>query len=387
MAEVVLENVSKVYNGKNTIIPNINLRLPANQLTVFVGPSGCGKSTLLKLIAGLEEVSGGTIKIKGKDVTHSAPSRRGIAMVFQSYALYPHMTVYENMEFALKIAGSSKERIKTRVSEVAQILQLTPLLDRKPRQLSGGQRQRVAIGRALVREPDVFLLDEPLSNLDAALRVEMRIEIAKIRLHLNATMVYVTHDQVEAMTLADNIVVLRGGVIEQMGPPLDIYHKPANRFVAGFLGSPSMNFIEAQVAQINGSRASFKGEGFIRDYSATVRPDSLKNNENTYIGIRPEHLDVVDSAQAADFTFTALVQEHLGDHGLIYGLIGNSKCVLKVKPMFRVKTADQIFVKIDIQHYHVFDSKEQSVVDYTTRNVSSAKSEEPCQKHTNNPNS
>lgn len=372
MAEVRLENVSKIYHGKTIVIPKIDLRIPANQLTVFVGPSGCGKSTLLKLIAGLEEVSGGKIIINNKDVTHLAPSKRGIAMVFQSYALYPHMTVFENMAFALKIAGASKEHIRERVEEVAKILQLTQLLDRKPRQLSGGQRQRVAIGRALVRKPDVFLLDEPLSNLDAALRVDMRIEIAKIRMALNATMVYVTHDQVEAMTLADNIVVLRGGVIEQMGPPLDIYHKPQNRFVAGFLGSPSMNFIESKVVSAQHSEVQLHGPGFLRDFTASVKTNSLSPGENVVLGIRPENIHIVDSATNADFIFTALVEEQLGDHALIYGNIGSSRCVLKVDPDFSVKSGSKLHVKIDRQHYHVFDSKDQSVVDYATRSQSAA---------------
>lgn len=366
MADVVLKNVSKVYNGKTTVIPQIDLKLPANQLTVFVGPSGCGKSTLLKLIAGLEEVSGGSIFINNKDVTHLAPSKRGIAMVFQSYALYPHMSVYENMAFALKIAGSKKDQIKERVEEVAKILQLTPLLERKPRQLSGGQRQRVAIGRALVRNPDVFLLDEPLSNLDASLRVEMRIEIARIRNHLNATMAYVTHDQVEAMTLADNIVVLRGGVIEQMGPPLEIYHKPKNKFVAGFLGSPAMNFIECSVDTYHSdkdvSKAILQGADFVRPFSVDSLVLPLKAKENVLFGVRPEHLHIVKDSEAADFQFHNLIQEHLGDHSLLYGKIGQSKCVLKVDPNFKAKTGDHFYVKADPSHYHVFNQAEQNAL-------------------------
>jgi multiple sugar transport system ATP-binding protein len=275
-SEVLLENVRKVYSGNTIVVPDANLRLPKNTLTVFVGPSGCGKSTLLKLIAGLEEVTDGKIFIGEKDVTHAPPAQRGIAMVFQSYALYPHMSVFENMAFALKIAKSSKEEIRERVESVAEILQLKPLLNRKPRQLSGGQRQRVAIGRALVRKPEVFLLDEPLSNLDASLRVEMRIEIAKIRKHLNATMVYVTHDQVEAMTLADNIVVLRAGIIEQMGPPLEIYHRPVNKFVAGFMGSPSMNFISCAVEEATGTSSLLHGDSFSKAFSAQTKQSLLK---------------------------------------------------------------------------------------------------------------
>jgi len=360
MSEVIFENVTKIYNGKNTIIPQINLRLPANELTVFVGPSGCGKSTLLKLIAGLEDTTSGKIKIGDRDVTFAPPAKRGIAMVFQSYALYPHMTVFENMAFALKIAKSSKEEIRKRVEEVASILQLTSLLDRKPRQLSGGQRQRVAIGRALVRKPDVFLLDEPLSNLDAALRVDMRIEIAKIRQSLNATMVYVTHDQVEAMTLADNIVVLRGGVVEQMGPPLEIYHKPLNKFVAGFLGSPSMNFIEASVKSTDGENATLEGTGFTKPLAVKIKAGSLKTGDKATLGIRPEHIDL--STSEGDLDFVASVQEQLGDHSLIYGNVGNSKCTIKTTPTQDFKVGARMLLKVQNKEIHVFDSKEQNVV-------------------------
>lgn len=360
MSEVVFENVTKIYSGKTTIIPQINLRLPANELTVFVGPSGCGKSTLLKLIAGLEETSSGKISIGGRDVTFAPPAKRGIAMVFQSYALYPHMTVFENMAFALKIAKATKDEIRNRVEEVASILQLTQLLDRKPRQLSGGQRQRVAIGRALVRKPEVFLLDEPLSNLDAALRVDMRIEIAKIRQALNATMVYVTHDQVEAMTLADNIVVLRGGVVEQMGPPLEIYHKPVNKFVAGFMGSPSMNFIEATVKTAEGENVTLEGAGFTKPLAVRVKTGSLQVGAKATLGIRPEHIDL--SSSGGDLDFVASVQEQLGDHSLIYGSVGNSKCTIKTTPTQAFKVGAQMSLKIQNNEIHVFDSNERNVI-------------------------
>jgi len=359
MSEVVFENVTKIYSGKTTIIPKINLRLPANELTVFVGPSGCGKSTLLKLIAGLEETTDGKITIGGRDVTYAPPAKRGIAMVFQSYALYPHMTVFENMAFALKIAKSSKEEIRKRVEEVAGILQLGPLLDRKPRQLSGGQRQRVAIGRALVRNPDVFLLDEPLSNLDAALRVDMRIEIAKIRQSLNATMVYVTHDQVEAMTLADNIVVLRQGVVEQMGPPLEIYHKPVNKFVAGFLGSPSMNFIEAKVESVEGDVVKIGGEGFTKTLSVRVKQGAFKSGDRALLGIRPEHLSIESDGE---LQFAASVQEQLGDHALIYGTVGASKCTIKTSPTRAFKVGERLCLKVQADEVHVFDASEKNVV-------------------------
>lgn len=352
-AEVKLTNVRKVYGKDTVIIPNINLTLPKNELTVFVGPSGCGKSTLLKLIAGLEEVTDGKIEIGDDDVTHTAPGKRGIAMVFQSYALYPHMTVAENMAFALKIAGVPTAERHSKVQEVAKILQLENLLDRKPRQLSGGQRQRVAIGRALVRNPKVFLLDEPLSNLDAALRVDMRIEIAKIRQMLNASMVYVTHDQVEAMTLADNIVVLRNGVVEQMGPPLEIYHKPQNRFVAGFLGSPSMNFIAAKVEEVkDSSHIILNGPGFATAFEARVQADSLKVGDSVELGIRPEHMSTEESL----FEFKSTVVEHLGDHSLLYGKVGDSSCILKTGPDPDLDAQQSLKIGISHEHYHVFNS-------------------------------
>ena len=366
MSQVVFENVSKVYSGKTVVIPQINLRLPANELTVFVGPSGCGKSTLLKLIAGLEDSSSGKITIGGRDVTFQPPAKRGIAMVFQSYALYPHMTVFENMAFALKIAKATKEEIQARVTEVASILQLTELLDRKPRQLSGGQRQRVAIGRALVRKPEVFLLDEPLSNLDAALRVDMRIEIAKIRQSLGATMIYVTHDQVEAMTLADNIVVLRRGVVEQMGPPLEIYHKPVNKFVAGFLGSPSMNFIAAQVSSVSGNTATLEGAGFKKPVVVKIKEDSLKAGAHATVGIRPEHLDVSETGDA-DFAFVASVQEQLGDHALIYGHVGESKCTIKTESTRAFKVGANLALRLKTSEVHVFDTDGRNVVLFDER--------------------
>ncbi|MEO5668880.1 MAG: ABC transporter ATP-binding protein [Bdellovibrionota bacterium] len=366
MSEVVFENVTKIYNGKTVVVPRINLRLPANQLTVFVGPSGCGKSTLLKLIAGLEDTTEGKITIGGRDVTFAPPAKRGIAMVFQSYALYPHMTVFENMAFALKIAKATKQEIRARVEDVAKILQLTQLLDRKPRQLSGGQRQRVAIGRALVRKPEVFLLDEPLSNLDASLRVEMRIEIAKIRQNLNATMVYVTHDQVEAMTLANNIVVLRAGIVEQMGPPLEIYHKPVNKFVAGFLGSPQMNFIEASVKSVDGNLAHFEGTGFLKPVTVKIQPGTLKAGEKATIGIRPEHLDVVEGHDG-DFAFVASVQEQLGDHSLLYGSVGESRCTIKTDAARVLKVGEKFSLRIQSAEVHVFDAAERNVVAFENR--------------------
>ena len=246
MAEVVLKNIKKAF-GDVAVIKGVDLNIKDQEFVVFVGPSGCGKSTLLRMIAGLESITDGDLSIDGRRVNDLSPAERGIAMVFQTYALYPHMTVRDNMGFSLRLAKVPKAEIDRKVNEAARILKLDPLLDRKPKALSGGQRQRVAIGRAIVRNPKVFLFDEPLSNLDAALRVQMRIEIARMHHDFNATMIYVTHDQVEAMTMADKIVVLQGGVVEQVGSPLELYHHPRNLFVAGFIGSPTMNFLPVQV--------------------------------------------------------------------------------------------------------------------------------------------
>src|SRR5215475_7361662 len=261
---IVLKDVRKAF-GDTVIIPSIDLEIEAGQFVVFVGPSGCGKSTLLRLIAGLEDATAGRIDIDGNDVTHLPPAKRGLSMVFQSYALYPHMSVRGNIGFGLKMAGMPKDQIRQKVEKAAAVLNLTSYLDRKPRQLSGGQRQRVAIGRAIVREPKAFLFDEPLSNLDAALRVQMRLEIAQLHESLTTTMVYVTHDQVEAMTLADKIVVLNSGLIEQVGSPLELYHHPVNLFVAGFIGSPKMNFFgtEVMAAGPAGVRVALPGGGAI----------------------------------------------------------------------------------------------------------------------------
>ena len=288
MGQITLKNVSKSF-GATTIIPDIDLEIEDGEFVVFVGPSGCGKSTLLRLIAGLEDTSGGTISIDGRDVTGEAPAKRKLAMVFQSYALYPHMTVAKNIAFPLKMAGESKEAIDRKVADAARVLNLTDYLERRPGQLSGGQRQRVAIGRAIVRQPSAFLFDEPLSNLDAALRGTMRLEISELHNQLKTTMIYVTHDQVEAMTMADKIVVLNAGNIEQVGSPLELYKSPRNLFVAGFIGSPKMNLIEGQVAAKHGAKT---------------------------IGVRPEHLNV--STTAGEWKATVGVAEHLGSDTFLH---------------------------------------------------------------------
>jgi len=306
MTGVTLSSVVKRF-GDVTVIHGVDLKVEDGEFCVFVGPSGCGKSTLLRMVAGLEETTGGTIRIGNRDVTRADPSERGVAMVFQTYALYPHMTVAENMGFGLKMTGHAKPEIQTKVAEAARILKLEPLLARKPKALSGGQRQRVAIGRAIVRGPEVFLFDEPLSNLDAELRVEMRVEIARLHREIGATMIYVTHDQVEAMTLADKIVVLRAGRVEQVGAPLELYHNPDNRFVAGFIGSPAMNFLAGKVA--GHGRATVPGLGG-EVATAVALPGA---GADVVAGLRPQQLQIIPGT-----TYRVEVIEALGGQSFIH---------------------------------------------------------------------
>ncbi|HEV7912547.1 MAG TPA: sn-glycerol-3-phosphate ABC transporter ATP-binding protein UgpC, partial [Albitalea sp.] len=322
MADLKLQALRKAFDGI-VILHGIDLEIRDGEFLVFVGPSGCGKSTLLRCIAGLEDVSSGELFIDGARVNDVPPSKRGIAMVFQSYALYPHMTVAENMAFGLRLAGFSKAEMSAAVQRAAEILQIEPLLARKPKALSGGQRQRVAIGRAIVRKPGVFLFDEPLSNLDAALRVQMRVELSRLHQELKTTMIYVTHDQVEAMTLADRIVVLNAGRIEQVGTPLALYHRPANRFVAGFIGSPKMNFIDGQLAANGAGGALVKlGEGSTVAVAANAA--ALRVGAPVIVGVRPEH--AIARAQAGDGSVPAPVQlaEHLGDTTYLHLLLGGA---------------------------------------------------------------
>lgn len=314
MSEVVLRGIRKSF-GKTEILHSIDLDIKDGEFVVFVGPSGCGKSTLLRAIAGLEDITAGELFIGGKHCNDIPPSKRGIAMVFQSYALYPHMTVAENMAFGLKLAGLDKQQMKAAVDRAAKILQIEPLLERKPKELSGGQRQRVAIGRAIVRKPEVFLFDEPLSNLDAALRVQMRIEITKLHRELNTTMIYVTHDQVEAMTLADRIVVLSDGNVEQVGSPLDLYHHPRNLFVAGFIGSPKMNFIEGKLMACSDESATIQLADGSTIMTAVDAREGLPGAKVT-IGIRPEHwaFDMSDNTLIGE----VIAVEHLGEATVLY---------------------------------------------------------------------
>ncbi len=315
MGKITLRNVQKRF-GEVAVIPSIDLDIEDGEFVVFVGPSGCGKSTLLRLIAGLEDVTGGKIEIDGTNATELPPAKRGLAMVFQSYALYPHMTVRKNIAFPLKMAGLSQAEIDRKVDGAAKVLNLTNYIDRRPGQLSGGQRQRVAIGRAIVREPKAFLFDEPLSNLDAALRVNMRLEISELHQTLKTTMIYVTHDQVEAMTMADKIVVLNAGRIEQVGSPLELYRNPANVFVAGFIGSPKMNLIE-------GAEAAKLGA--------------------TTIGVRPEHLDI--STAAGTWQGTVGISEHLGsDTFLRVNVPGTGMLTVRAGGEVALRHGDTVFL-------------------------------------------
>lgn len=294
MARISLKNVKKSY-GTAHVIKGVDIEIEDGEFCVFVGPSGCGKSTLLRMIAGLEDISSGELRIGEKVVNDLPPAERGVAMVFQSYAIFPHMTVRENVAFGLTIAGASQAEKDAKVAEAARILQMEHLLDRRPSQLSGGQRQRVAIGRAIVREPQVFLFDEPLSNLDAALRMDMRMEIGKLHQQLGATMIYVTHDQVEAMTLADKIVVLKDGQVMQIGAPMDLYHDPANLFVAGFLGAPSMNFISVTVQGVNGGKVLVSNEA-LEPVEVSGKRARFQVGDKAFLGLRPQYLSVAQDA-------------------------------------------------------------------------------------------
>jgi multiple sugar transport system ATP-binding protein/alpha-glucoside transport system ATP-binding protein len=355
MANVKLTEVKKAY-GTLQILHGINLDIKSGEFIVFVGPSGCGKSTLLRSIAGLEEITGGTLEIDNEVVNEVPPSRRGIAMVFQSYALYPHMTVYDNMAFGMKIAKAGKEEIDKRVKNAAEILQLTRYLDRLPKALSGGQRQRVAIGRAICRNPKVFLFDEPLSNLDAALRVATRIEIAKLKESMpDTTMIYVTHDQVEAMTLADRIVVLKDGHIEQVGSPMDLYRHPGNLFVAKFIGSPSMNILPAKVSKAGGKT---EVDLFGNKVSVPIGTPADAQGSDISFGVRPEDLYVAKGDKAL-FSGRIDYIEQLGEVQLLYVDIGrkDEPLVAKLPGNADVKRGETIRLDADAGDLHIFDGE------------------------------
>ena len=354
MSEVKIEKLCKSY-GPVDVLKDIDLTVEDGNFVVLVGPSGCGKSTLLRTIAGLEPITSGNVKIGGKQVNDLPPAQREIAMVFQSYALYPHKNVYNNMAFGLKFARTPKAEIDQRVSEAARILQLEPLLKRRPRELSGGQRQRVAIGRAIVRKPQVFLFDEPLSNLDAALRINTRIEIAKLHKLLKATIVYVTHDQVEAMTLADKIVVMNGGRVEQAGRPLDLYYKPANLFVAGFIGSPAMNFLAATVVAKN--QLSF-GSGLSL---AVPLPQVCKPGDKVTLGFRPEHIQFGEAGKL-QLNGKVDIIERLGEIGYAHVALPNGQTVVaQVNGEPRVGSGDDVSLLLSSHQIHIFDEEGKTI--------------------------
>lgn len=358
MADVSLRGVKKQF-GALSVIKGVDLDVKDGEFCVFVGPSGCGKSTLLRMIAGLEDITSGSLAIGGKDMTSVGPSERGVAMVFQSYALYPHMTVAENIGFGLKMTGHDKALIAERTAMAAKMLQLEPLLKRKPGQLSGGQRQRVAIGRAIVRKPEVFLFDEPLSNLDAALRVQMRTELSNLHQDLKATMIYVTHDQVEAMTMADKIVVLSAGRIEQVGSPLELYHRPNNLFVAGFIGSPKMNFLKVQMAagtdgnlsvQLPGASLSLSAEG------KTVAAGPMT------LGLRPEHISAAGQGDAV-IEGKVRMAEYLGSETLFFvTLADGSEVAVKADGLASAKPGDVLKLGIPAKACHLFDKDGNAVI-------------------------
>ncbi len=364
MSDVRLEGVRKSF-GPVDVIKGVDLKIGSGEFAVFVGPSGCGKSTLLRMVSGLESVTAGSIGIDARNVTRLPPGEREVAMVFQSYALYPHMTVEENMSFGLRMTGTPADEIGRRVAEAARILQIEPLLQRKPKQLSGGQRQRAAIGRAIVRKPKVFLFDEPLSNLDAALRVQMRVEIARLHSEIGATMIYVTHDQIEAMTLADRIVVLNHGVVEQVGAPLELYEAPRNRFVAGFLGQPAMSFLDGAVADTDeGLAIRFVGNGRVRTPNLT----GVEVGSIVTLGIRPDAVALTEPG-SGDLAGTVAVVEHLGGATLIYVAVDGIADLVTVETRGHgsARVGERVALSIDVEASYAFDAGGQALPGHQRR--------------------
>ena len=366
MAQVLLQNVSKVYQGDVLAVKDANLSVESREFLVIVGPSGCGKSTLLRMIAGLEEATGGEIRIANKLVNHVPPKDSDIAMVFQNYALYPHMTVFDNMAFGLRLRNYSKREIEQRVRDAANILSIEPLLERRPKELSGGERQRVAVGRAIVRKPLVFLFDEPLSNLDAKMRVQMRTEIHKLHLRLQTTMIYVTHDQTEAMTMGDRIVVMNKAVIQQVADPLTIYDHPANRFVASFIGSPPMNFIQGQI--VRSSQELFFTSGGLRLRVVDEMTARLLAYENKPVmfGIRPEDLYdklfITDAPTDCIMTSSVELVEPLGAEVYLHLRVGQQTLIARVGPHDRPEVNQDIDLVFDMGKAHFFDPETEAAI-------------------------
>lgn len=368
MASLSLQHINKTYPNGFQAVKDFNLEIEDKEFIIFVGPSGCGKSTTLRMIAGLEEISGGTLKIGDKVMNDVEPKDRDIAMVFQNYALYPHMTVYDNMAFGLKLRKVPKDQIDKAVRKAARILDLEKLLDRKPKALSGGQRQRVAMGRAIVRNPKVFLMDEPLSNLDAKLRVQMRIEISKIHQRLGATIIYVTHDQTEAMTLGTRIVVMKDGVVQQVDTPQHLYEQPGNLFVAGFMGSPQMNFLDAQIAEKGGDLIAKVGEYdiVIPAAKAKVLKDGGYVGKTVVLGIRPEDIHdsqmFIEASPSVPMTSTVKVYELLGAEVFLYFDVNGTQVTARVDPRTNSKTGDTIKFAFDMEKSHFFDKETELTI-------------------------
>ena len=368
MASLSLQHINKTYPNGFEAVKDFNLEIEDKEFIIFVGPSGCGKSTTLRMVAGLEEITSGTLKIGDKVMNDVEPKDRDIAMVFQNYALYPHMTVYDNMAFGLKLRKVPKDQIDKAVREAARILDLEKLLDRKPKALSGGQRQRVAMGRAIVRNPKVFLMDEPLSNLDAKLRVQMRIEISKIHQRLGATIIYVTHDQTEAMTLGTRIVVMKDGVVQQVDTPQHLYEQPGNLFVAGFMGSPQMNFLDAQIAEKGGDLIAKVGEYdiVIPAAKAKVLKDGGYVGKTVVLGIRPEDIHdsqmFIEASPSAPMTSTVKVYELLGAEVFLYFDVNGTQVTARVDPRTNSKTGDTIKFAFDMEKSHFFDKETELTI-------------------------
>ena len=369
MASLSLSHINKTYPNGFQAVKDFNLEIEDKEFIIFVGPSGCGKSTTLRMIAGLEEISGGTLKIGDKVMNDVEPKDRDIAMVFQNYALYPHMTVYDNMAFGLKLRKVPKDQIDKAVREAARILDLDKLLDRKPKALSGGQRQRVAMGRAIVRNPKVFLMDEPLSNLDAKLRVQMRIEISKIHQRLGATIIYVTHDQTEAMTLGTRIVVMKDGVVQQVDTPQNLYQKPGNLFVAGFMGSPQMNFLDAVISEKGGNVIATIGgehEVIVPAAKAKVLKDKGYVGKKVVLGIRPEDIHdsqmFLETSPSKPMTSVVKVYELLGAEVFLYFDVDGTQVTARVDPRTTAKTGDPIRFAFDMEKAHFFDKETELTI-------------------------
>jgi len=362
MATVELKNVNKVYEGSVHAVKDANITIQDREFVVLVGPSGCGKTTTLRMVAGLEEISSGELYIDEKMVNDVPPKDRDIAMVFQNYALYPHMTVFDNMAFGLKIRKYEKQEIQQRVDEAAEILEIKELLTRRPKQLSGGQRQRVAVGRAIVRHPKVFLFDEPLSNLDAKLRVQMRAEISSLHTRLQATMIYVTHDQVEAMTMGDKIVVMRDGIIQQIGDPLTLYNKPVNRFVAGFMGSPPMNFMTVEVKK-DGNKVSIN-EG---DFSITIAGKNASvlepyDGKSVIFGFRAEDLTYKEKEGSNAIPATISVVEPLGAETHVYGTTSSHQLIARIDPHIVLNVGEKVHFSPDLDKVIFFDPETEDAL-------------------------